>query len=304
MQDGELLRRTSDVRRRLGLILGLGLWQGLGQRRVLSLVLCAAGWLAASPTSAAEPRPAAAQEPPEASPGPPAPRPVFLVTEVDVAEGVPLDKDAARDTLSIRFGRLRDKVEVRSFGEVKSSLDKAALMQMLGDAAAEEIARLGEYVAVDRIVHGRIHVVGDVIEVQARLFNTREGVTELALARRLKSSAPPQLMLTLIDSIADGLLAFVLDTYTDGAPSAGFAALAQRKLDHAPRVVPPAPTPWSALGLVGAGLGGAGIVGAGIGVVSLAATPSPPDTALPMALGGAGAALVGAGLLVVDGLSE
>ena len=41
-------------------------------------------------------------------------KPVFLVADVQVGEGVPIDKDSARDVLATRFGRLKDKLEVRS----------------------------------------------------------------------------------------------------------------------------------------------------------------------------------------------
>ena len=45
-------------------------------------------------------------------------KPIFLVTDVVVADDVPLQKDVARDVLATRFGRLKDKLEVRSMSEV------------------------------------------------------------------------------------------------------------------------------------------------------------------------------------------
>ena len=46
-------------------------------------------------------------------------RPVFLVADVVVTDGVPIDKEAARDVLATRFGRLKGKIEVRSMAEAQ-----------------------------------------------------------------------------------------------------------------------------------------------------------------------------------------
>jgi hypothetical protein len=250
----------------------------------------------------------------------PSAEPVFLVTEVTVQDGIGIEKDAARDALSTRFGRLREKIEVRSIGELKSSLDAAALAQMLGAASNNaaggdaDLQKLTDYVQVDRLVFGRIAEVGGVIEVQARIFNTREGSTEIALSRRLKTDAPRQLVLTVLDGIADGLAGYALDTYTDGAPSAAFSKLSQQKLgrrapgrgtDGSDRGVDGA-SRWSMLGVTGGVLAGAGLGAGALAGVTFAADADDAgrDTAWIVLGAGAGAAVVGTALVVVDGLTE
>lgn len=256
---------------------------------VIGAVVSAA--LAAAPAAAA-PDPTA-----PASTTSPGARPVFLVTEVVVGEGIAIDTGAARDALTARFGRLRSKIDVRSYGEVKSSLNHAATIQLLGGTADEEIAQLGSYIEVDRIVYGRIHRVGGTVELQVKLFNTEEAVTELALVRRIQPNAPPQLLLTVLDGLADRLLAFVLGAYTDNAPSPGFSTLQGRKLERSLRVSDA--NPWGPLGLAGAGLLG---VGAGAAIVGSSAAQE--GLAVPMVVGGSAAAIVGTALLAVDGLGE
>lgn len=235
-------------------------------------------------------------------------KPIFLVTDVVVDEGLAIDKEAARDALANRFGRLRDKVEVRSLAEVKTTLDRAAMSQMLGSSATDDdVAKIGDYVAVDRLVFGRIHQVAGVTEVQVKIFNTREGVTEIGLSRRLKADAPPQLVLTLLDTLADGLLAFVVDTYTDGAPSQEFAALKNKKL--APPVAKPLPSSSQGtlgmLAVVGGVVAGAGAGIATVGGIGLAdAGNQAADLPVILAASGAAAVLVGTALIVVDGITE
>ena len=239
--------------------------------------------------------------------GPPADaKPVFLVTDVVVDEGAGIDKEAARDALANRFGRLRGKIEVRSLAEVKSTLDRAAMAQMLGSSSSDaEINKIGEYVAVDRLVFGRIHQVAGVTEVQVKLFNTKDGVTEYGASRRLKAGAAPSLVLTMLDSVADGLLSFVVDTYTDGAPDAKFAALANKKIVHADAVKPAGGSPWGMLGVVGGVVAGAGIGVATVGGIGLAQGGNQASqTPLILAGAGAGAALVGTALVVVDGVTD
>lgn len=229
--------------------------------------------------------------------------PVFLVTEVVVGEGVDVDKDAARDVLANRFGRLKDKIEVRSLAEVKSTLDRAAMAQMLGTTESDgDLAKIGEYVAVDRIVFGRIAQVAGVTEVQVKIFNTKDGVTEAGYSRRLKAGAPPQLVLTLLDSLADSLLAFAVDAYTDAVPDAKFVALKNKKLT--PHETTVAASPWSMLGVLGGVVAGAGVGAGAVGGFVLANGQGDQTMGLVLAGAGAGAALVGTGLVVADGLTE
>jgi hypothetical protein len=232
-------------------------------------------------------------------------KPVFLVTEVVVDEGVAIDKDAARDALATRFGRIKDKLEVRSLGEVKTTLDRAAMAQMLGSGATDaDLAKIGEYVATDRLVFGRIANVSGVTEVQVKIFNAKEGVTEIALSRRLKAGAPPQLVLTLLDTLADGLLAFAIDTYTDGAPSEAFMKMKNKKLtpikhDEAEQA---APSTWSMLGVVGGVVAGAGVGAGALGGYAMGSGQGDQQTGIILLGAGAGALVVGSALVVIDGL--
>lgn len=231
---------------------------------------------------------------------------VFLVTDVVVADGIPIDKEAARDALANRFGRLKDKIEVRSLAEVKSTLDRAAMAQMLGSSASdEEVAKIGDYVQVDRLVFGRIHQVAGVTEVQVKLFNAKEGVTEMALSRRLKAGAPPQLILTLLDALADGMLSWVLDTYGDGVPSEGFAKLKNKKVVREPKDAAPAQEGgMGMLGVVGGVVAGAGVGVATVGGIGLADEGNQgADLPVILAASGAGAVLLGTTLIIIDGMN-
>lgn len=233
-------------------------------------------------------------------------KPVFLVTDVVVADGIAIDKEAARDALANRFGRLKDKIEVRSLAEVKTTLDRAAMAQMLGSSGSdEEVAKIGEYVQVDRLIFGRIHQVAGVTEVQVKLFNAKEGVTEMALSRRLKAGAPPQLVLTLLDSLADGMLSWVLDTYTDGAPSEGFAKLQNKKIVRAPKAADaPSEGGMGMLGVVGGVVAGAGVGIATVGGIGLADEGNQAaDLPVILAASGAGAVLLGTTLIIIDGMN-
>jgi hypothetical protein len=251
---------------------------------------------------------AASAEPPSDPAGPvEVEKVVFLVTDVVVADGIAIDKEAARDALANRFGRLKDKIEVRSLAEVKTTLDRAAMAQMLGSSASdEEVAKIGEYVQVDRLIFGRIHQVAGVTEVQVKLFNAKEGVTEMALSRRLKAGAPPQLVLTLLDSLADGMLSWVLDTYTDGAPSAGFAALKNKKIVRAEKPVAGAGEAggMGMLGVVGGVVAGTGVGIATVGGIALAEGGNQAaDLPVILAASGAGAVLLGTALIIIDGVN-
>ena len=232
-------------------------------------------------------------------------KPVFLITDVVIGADVAIDREAARDALANRFGRLRGKIEVRSLAEVKTTLDRAAMAQLLGSSASDEdISRIGEYVAVDRLVFGRIHQVAGVTELQVKIFNTKEGVTEVGLSRRLKEGAPPQLVLTLLDTLADGLLAFVLDTYSDGAPSQEFAALKNKKLAPPPAKAAPLGR-LSMLAVVGGVVAGAGAGVATVGGIGLLdAGEQAADLPVVLAVAGAGAVIVGTALIILDGVSE
>ena len=232
-------------------------------------------------------------------------RPVFLVTEISVDEGVAVDRDAARDALAPRFGRLKDKLEVRSCGEVQSTMSRAALAQLVGGARGDDdLAGLQAYVDVDRVVFGRISKIGGVTEVQVRVFNVKEGVTEVGMSRRLKEGAAPQLVLTLLDSLADALVAWALDSYTDGTPSARFVELQNQKIQHAePEAAPPAPL--GAMAVAGGVAVGAGALLAVAGGMGLAGTSFPSPAAAPVELGVGIAAVVAGGVLIgVDAAFE
>gem|GEM_PF-1330326 len=194
-------------------------------------------------------------------------RPVFLVTDVAVGEGVPIDKDAARDVLTTRFGRLKSRLELRSLAEARASVDAAAIAQLVGGGSDDDLARIEEYLKVDRLVLGRLAAVGGVVELQVKVFNVKEGVTEVAFARRLGRDADRAMVLALLDTLADSLLAWTLDHYTDGDPSAEAAALKSRKLGGRRPAAPATGTsPWGTIGVVGAaGAGlGAGVLGVGL----------------------------------------
>lgn len=282
MQDGELVRRSAGV---------------LGNRGLTALATFTAAVLATLPARAMSDETVAGELSPSDA------KPVFLVTEVVVGEGLPIDKDSARDVLANRFGRLKDKIEVRSLAEVKSTLDKAAMAQMLGTSDSDaDLAKISEYVVVDRLVFGRITQVAGVVEVQVKIFNTRDGVTEAGYSRRLKAGAPPQLVLTLLDTLADNLLAFAVDAYTDAKPDAKFEALKNKKLS--PPAAVASSSPWSMLGVVGGVVAGAGVGAGALGGYVLGSGQGDATLGLVLAGAGAGAAAVGTGLIIADGLTE
>ena len=233
-------------------------------------------------------------------------KPVFLVTDVVVADGVAIDREVARDVLATRFGRLKDKIEVRSMAEAKATLDAAALAQLLGSGDENQLARVEGYVNVDRVVFGRISTVAGVVDVQVKVFNVREGVTEVGFARRLKAGASPTMVLTLLDSLADSLLAWTINTYTDAAPSAAANKLAGKKLGGTPAAsaVVAASSPWSAVGALG-GLGlGLGLGAGGVGVYN--AVVDNDASSIDVAVIGAGAvvATIGVVAVVADVMTE
>lgn len=232
-------------------------------------------------------------------------RPVFLVMDVVVGEDVNISAEAARDALAGRFGRLRGKLEVRSLGEVKATLDQQALNQLLG-GAGEGLEQLDRYVDADRVVYGRIHKVGDVTEVSVRVFNVREGVMEMAMSRRLLAGANDALVLSVVDALADRLTVWALNTYGDAAPSSKFAELQNKKVNKrgAADVAAPAPaSPWTFLGVGGSALAGVGLGTVGIGAAMVSVDPE-PDTVLTSVVMGAGAAafLGGMTMVIIDGI--
>lgn len=193
-------------------------------------------------------------------------RPVFLVTDVVVGDGIPVDKDAARDALATRFGRLKKLLDVRSMAEARATVDAAALAQLMGGGSDDDLARIENYMKVDRLVLGRIAAVGGIVDLQVKVFNVREGVTEVAFARRLGKDADRAMVLALLDTLADSLLAWTIDHYTDGGPSAEAASLKAHKLGKKAPAAPAPPSPWGTTGVVGgvaAGLG-AGVLGVGL----------------------------------------
>lgn len=234
-------------------------------------------------------------------------KPVFLVADLIVGEGVAIDKDAAREVLASRFGRLKDKLEVRSMAEAKATIDAVAMAQLMGSGNDEDLARVEGYLQVDRLVIGRVTQVAGVTDIQVKVFNTKEGVTEVSFARRLGKNAEPSLVLTLLDTLADSLLAWTIDTYTDGSMSAAATKLANKKLTPTTKKTTPAdgPSPWSFTGVAG-GLGlGVGVGAAGVGVYNALALP--PDggggfnTANIALIGVGGAvALLGGTAIAVD----
>lgn len=233
-------------------------------------------------------------------------KPVFLVTDVVVADDVPIDKDTARDVLATRFGRLKDKLEVRSMAEVRASVDNAAFQQLLGSDDEADLSKIEDYVKVDRLVIGRIAMVAGVVDVQVKVFNVREGVVEVGFARRLGKSADRTLILTLLDTLADSLLAWTIDTYTDGSMSAEAQKLASKKLTKKsePAVVASS-SPWSALGAVGGGVLGAGLVATGLGAYNTFGTAEGASTTnIATFAGGAAAVVVGGVLVGIDLATE
>lgn len=235
-------------------------------------------------------------------------RPVFLVTQMEVGPDVPVDAETARDVLVRRFARVKDKVEVRSLAEVKSTLDQAALQQMLGADDGDKLGKMQEYVQVDRIVFGSVKNVGGVIDVAVRVFNAHEATMEISLARRLKADAPPSLVLTVVESLADRLLALTLQTYGGDEASAEHAALAAKKLPKktAPAAAAPAPTStFGALTAIGGGVAAAGVAAAGLAGAHLVVEAANPQAVDFAALGlGTVLVAVGGGLIAWDALVE
>jgi hypothetical protein len=234
-------------------------------------------------------------------------RPVFLVTDVVVADDVPIEKDTARDVLATRFGRLKDKLEVRSMAEVRASVDNAAFQQLLGSEDEADLSKIENYVKVDRLVLGRIAMVAGVVDVQVKVFNVREGVVEVGFARRLGKGADRTLILTLLDGLADSLLAWTINTYTDGSMSAEATKLASKKLTKKadPAAASSSSSPWSALGAVGGGVLGAGLVATGLGAYNtFSTTDGASTTNIATFAGGAAAVVVGGVLVGVDLATE
>lgn len=236
-------------------------------------------------------------------------RPVFLVTDVVVADGVDIEREVARDVLATRFGRLKDKIEVRSMAEAKAGIDAAALAQLLGEGDDNALTKVEQYVQVDRIVFGRISKVAGVIDVQVKVFNVRESVTEVGFARRLAAGSSPTMVLTLLDTLADSLLAWTINTYTDGTRSTAASALAGKKLTPKKDVTPePAATTsgsrfgWlGTVGGIGLGLGAGAAGAAGYGILNGGEVG---DAEVGLLVTGGVIGVLGAGAIVVDALTE
>lgn len=231
-------------------------------------------------------------------------KPVFLVTDLVVAPDVPLDANTARDALATRFGRLKDKIEVRSLTEMRASLDAAAMQQLMGNGDDVDLSKIEQYGQVDRLVLGRVAMVGGIIEVQVKVFNVDEGVTEVAFARRLGKNADRAMLLALIDSLADALLAWTINTYTDGSLSKEASALANKKLDKKGGVDEVKPSPWSPLGAVGGVFIGAGAVALAGGTVLAIDDQQAQALDLGLLIGGGAAVVLGGVLIAVDVVTE
>lgn len=230
-------------------------------------------------------------------------RPVFLVTDIIVEDGVGISSEGARDALAARFGRMRDKIDVRSLSEVKATLDQQGLNQLLG-GEGDGLQKLGDYVDADRVVFGRIHKVGGVTEVAVRVFNVREGVMEMAMSRRLKAGANDALVLSIVDALADRLTVWALNTYGDAAPSSKFAEMQGKKVNKGGGAGASAgDSPWSFLGVGGGALAGVGLGAVAVGATIVSADPL-HDALMPSIVIGAGAAtfLGGMTLVVLDGM--
>jgi len=255
-----------------------------------------------------------------------APPVTVLVSDFDVVGSTAIDGETAREVVASRLRRLAGKIDVRSVGEVQSSLDKAALAQMLGGESAEDLESIQRYVQVDRIVTGRVVDVAGVTDVSIRLFHVTEGVMELALSRRVKAGVDPAIVLTVLEGLADHLLAYVVKAYTDGKASQAFEDLKSKKIalrpakDSAPKDTAPAVTP-PATTTTARGIGtpiGAFLVGAGAGLLGIGGLLVPVDedqtfgtnlglvgqVAIPASALALGAVVLGAGavMLVVDGM--
>ena len=236
-------------------------------------------------------------------------KPVFMVADVVVGDGVPIDKDAARDVLATRFGRLKDKLEVRSFAEAKATVDAVALQQMMGSGDDADLARIESYMQVDRLVIGRVTSIAGVIDLQVKVFNVKEGVTEVAFARRLGKSADRSLILTMLDTLADNLLAWTIDNYTDGSMSTEAAGMKAKKLGgggvkKAGEAQPPSSSTWSALGVGGATLLGLGLGAGGVGAVNAFSDGDVSSLDLGLMVGGGVALAVGVTALTIDVATE
>jgi hypothetical protein len=228
-------------------------------------------------------------------------RPVFLVTDVVVADGLAVDKEAARDVLATRFGRLKQLLDVRSLAEARASIDAAAVAQLLGGGSDEDLARIESYLEVDRLVLGRISSVGGVVDLQVKVFNVKEGVTEVAFARRLGRDADRAMVLALLDTLADSLLAWTIEHYTSAGPSAAATALKAHKLGRkALATTSPASSPWGQTGVAGAAVAGVGAGVLGLGLWNALADGDVSGVDIGVLAGGGVALVLGATAVSVD----
>jgi hypothetical protein len=229
-------------------------------------------------------------------------KPVFLVTDVVVGDGLPIEKDTARDVLATRFGRIKDKLDVRSMAEARASVDAAALAQLMGGGSDEDMARIENYMQVDRLVLGRVSSIGGVVDLQVKVFNVREGVTEVGFARRLGKNADRTMVLTMLDTLADSLLAWTIQTYTDGAPSTAAQGLKNKKLARKPEpeALASSSSPWSGTGVLGGVVAGAGAGLLGVGLYEAFADNDVSNLDIGLLAAGGAALLVGGSAVTVD----
>jgi hypothetical protein len=213
-------------------------------------------------------------------------RPVVLVTDVVVVGEGPIGVEAATATLTRRFARLNEVLEVRSMVDARAKLDAAAVDQMMG-SDDDGLAVTGKYLQVSRLVLTRIAVIGGITEVQMRLFNTEDASTEVAFGRRIRAGTDPSLVL--------------IDAYGDGGPSEAFEALANKKLT--PKDKAGAPTKFGWLGLAGGLIAGAGLGAIGGGITA-GVVDSSFDTVDIAAVGVGGVALLLGGTAVIVDAGE
>jgi hypothetical protein len=227
-------------------------------------------------------------------------RPVVLVTDVVVVGEGPIGVEAATATLTRRFARLNEVLEVRSMVDARAKLDAAAVDQMMG-SDDDGLAVTGKYLQVSRLVLTRIAVIGGITEVQMRLFNTEDASTEVAFGRRIRAGTDPSLVLAALDVLADRMAVWLIDAYGDGGPSEAFEALANKKLT--PKDKAGAPTKFGWLGLAGGLIAGAGLGAIGGGITA-GVVDSSFDTVDIAAVGVGGVALLLGGTAVIVDAGE
>ncbi|MBN2360059.1 MAG: hypothetical protein JXR83_11455 [Deltaproteobacteria bacterium] len=206
-------------------------------------------------TLAAQPQTAPASQ----STSQPAARLRLYVAQYDVGEQCPIEATTANDIVAARMGRLGEVFSLVTHEEVQKVLSHEALQQMLGnESSAETLINIGETIAADRLVAGRMHRVGETFVATLTLFDLRTGVVEKRVAGTFKGQA--DLAIARLNEQSDQMLAFLLLSY---APDK-----IQRDRAVAVKIGKPKPTKraggdWPALKM-----GGAALVGLGVGVAA------------------------------------